>query len=158
MKEKGSSPHWHIHGTWKSDRKAYKEYEHKGRVTLPSGHLSRPVRVSFDKDTKGFQYCCKADPPNVVRKWHITDEQVDEWHRKSDEHNASTRATIKRALAEEEPLQDPELYYRALKRRAYQHTVDEGKLIHPAQLKSHVVTYMFASNNEQYKSYVLAKH
>jgi hypothetical protein len=164
VREKGKQPHWHVHGTWKGDRKAYKEYPHSDRVTNANGNKTRPVRVAFDKDKEGFQYCCKANPPNVVRKWHITDEQIEEWHRKSNEHNASARSQLKRALAQVsqptgcESADEPRLYYRALKRQAYAYTVEQGNLIHPAQLKSHIVTYMFATDKPEYINYVLDKH
>lgn len=165
VREKGSTPHWHVHGTWKGDRKAYKEYEHKGRVKLPSGHWSRPVRVSFDKDAKGFQYCCKADPPNVVRKWHITDEQISEWHEKSDEHNEGNRESLSWALADQRNVpwsEDPGEYYRACKRFAYTYQWERGKNIHPAQMRSHLVTHVWsaamAGDIEHYKRWVLDNH
>lgn len=158
VKEKGKTLHWHVHGTWQGDRQAYKEYPHKGRFKRASGKWSRPVRVAFDKDEQGFQYCCKADPPNVVRKWHITEEQIDEWHRKSNEHNEEARATIKRALDEVHHDANPEMYYRKLKRRAYTFQADQGKLIHPAHLKAHIVTHMFSTEHEPYINYVLDTH
>lgn len=158
VREKGKKAHWHVHGTWKGDRKAYKEYEHKGRVKLPSGQWSRPVHVSFDKDEKGFQYCCKANPPNVVRKWHITDEQILAWHNASNLHKEEARATMKRALDEVYDDDNPERYFYKLKRAAYTFKVEQGELIHPASLKSHIVTHMFQSENEHYIRYVLEHH
>ena len=58
VKEKGKVFHWHVHGTWIGDKEAYKLVPHALR--LGEGRTKRrPVQVAFDKDEKGFQYCCK---------------------------------------------------------------------------------------------------
>jgi len=152
--ERGSKRHWHIHGTWIGDRKAYKEYFHPDR----KGHgrqKTRPVRVALDKDEQGFQYICKESPPNVVKQWHITDEQIAEWHIKSEEYKADKDRKMKRWLSEVPQSGTPSEYFRALKRVAYNWTLDEGKLIHPARLNSYVVTCMYGSSKDAYKAWIL---
>jgi hypothetical protein len=71
----GRKQQWHVHGTWRGDQTAHKEYPHPGRKG--EGH-SKTVRVAFDTDDrKGFQYICKKDAVQLVHKWHITDEEID---------------------------------------------------------------------------------
>ena len=152
--EKSKKKHWHIHGIWTSDRKAYKDYFHAERKG-EGRTKTRPVRVAFDKDEKGFQYICKEEPPNVVKKWHITDEQIMTWHVASEEYNADKDRKLKRWLKEVPQGGTPSAYFRALKRVAYEYTIDDGKLIHPARLNSYVVTCMYGSDNEAYKAWIL---
>ena len=76
VKEKGKDK-LHVHGIWQdpSDKEAYKLVPHFIRTEWeknnPGGDgrkKPRPVAVAFDKCQKGFQYCCKEDPVNVVKK------------------------------------------------------------------------------------------
>lgn len=152
--EVGKKKHWHIHGTWPGDRKAYKDYSHPNR-TGDGRSKTRPVRVAFDKDETGFQYCCKEDPVNVVKKWHITDEQIAVWHAASEEYNTDTAGKLKRHLEKVEVDGPPPAYFRALKKAAYDYQIEEGKLIHPSRLNSYVVTCMYATDHGSYKTWIL---
>eukprot|EP01043_Picozoa_sp_COSAG02_P003005 COSAG02_NODE_71_length_42019_cov_36.443893_8_plen_690_part_00 len=82
--DKGKKEHWHVHGTWQEaytqeayTQAAYEQYPHPARKGEGHSKTRPPVRVTFDKDEKGLQYICKKDAVNVIRKWHITDEQID---------------------------------------------------------------------------------
>ena len=44
VKEQGRKPHWHVHGTWKGDREAYKKYHHPDRKG-EGRKVTRPVQV-----------------------------------------------------------------------------------------------------------------
>jgi len=95
--EKGKKLHWHVHGTWTGNRKDYKEIAHALR-TGEGQRKTRPVRVAFDKDEVGFRYCCKEDPVNVVKKWHISDDQIAKWHDEWTSGKEDTRTCLTVAL------------------------------------------------------------
>lgn len=157
VKEKGGTKlHWHVHGIWKDpkEKEAYKLVPHALRKG-EGRSKTRPVQVAFDKDEKGFQYCCKEDPVHVVKQWHITDEQISEWHRLSEQHNADQNSKLKRALSNVPQNGAPAEYFRDLKRAAYDYTIAEQKLIHPARLASYVVTAMYSTDSDAYKSWIL---
>jgi hypothetical protein len=153
VKEQGRKPHWHVHGTWKGDREAYKEYPHPAREG-EGRKKTRPVRVAFDKDELGFQYICKEDPPNVVRQWHISDEQIAQWHAASEKHKTDTRKRLRDAMKEVDLRDDAKEQYRELKRACYDWLTQEDKLLNPNNVKQHVLTYMW-TELPQYKGFVL---
>lgn len=162
VKEKATKWHWHIHGVWIGDRKAYKEVPHPDRHG-EGRQKTRPVRVAFDKDgEKGFRYSCKGVEkgtlPDVVRQWHISDLQIREWHDKWHEGKSDTKAALKRAMSEVLPGPDPEKYSRDLKRCCYDFQTQAGKLINPPHVRQHVLTYMYqheCSFNRVYQEWVL---
>lgn len=157
VKESGRKPHWHVHGMWTGDRKAYKEVPHPDRQG-EGRSKTRPVRVAFDKDVAGFKYCCKEDPPDVVRQWHISDQQIREWHEEWHQGKQDTKSALKRAMQEVLPGPDPEKYSRDLKRCCYDYQTTAGKLINPPHVRQHVLTYMYqheCSFNRVYQEWVL---
>ncbi len=154
VKEKARKAHWHVHGTWKGDRKAYKEYHHSLRAGEGRA-MTRPVRVSFDRDEKGFQYCCKESPPNVIRQWHISDADIEKWHQASEDVKKCSLFALKRSLSEVSTGCSAPEYFRNLKRAAYDHQIAADKTIHPSQLNSYVVTTMYATDVDNYKEWIL---
>ena len=155
VKEKGRKVHWHVHGTWIGDRKAYKEYPHPDRQG-DGRSKTRPVRVAFDKDQTGFQYCCKEDPPNVVRQWHITDEQIADWHVASVAYNKDKDRGLKRAMEEvTDDEMPPKVLFRELKRACYTFLAEEGKILNPHKTRGHVLTHMWNTEKDQYEEFVL---
>lgn len=157
VKEKGRKAHFHCHGTWIGDREAYKEYPHPARKG-EGRSKTRPVRVAFDKDEMGFQYCCKEDPPNVIRQWHITDEQIADWHKASVAYLADKGRKLRDALSDadywyckdfQEYAISAKNVYRHLKRAAYDFQIEEDQKINPQHLRSHILTYMWGATTER---------
>lgn len=164
VKEKGRKLHWHIHGTWTGDRKAYKEIPHPAR-TGEGQRKTRPVRVAFDKDVEGFKYCCKEDPPNVVFAWHISEEQIAKWHDEWTSGKEDTKNSLKRAMhddAQNWKSMDIQFsqstfndLYRSMKRCCYGWLVDNDKLINPPHVRQHVLTYLWEEFQDDIKEFVL---
>jgi len=164
VKEKGRKVHWHVHGTWIGDRKAYKEIPHPARKG-DGQRKTRPVRVAFDKDEVGFKYCCKEYPPNVVKKWHISEEQIAKWHDEWAEGKVDIKMNLKRAMRTVDIQADeqyggsgfitPEVYFRRLKKACYDWLIGEDKLLCPPCQKQYILTFMYETDSEQYKAFVL---
>lgn len=161
VKEKGRKVHWHIHGQWIGDRKAYKEIPHPDRKG-DGQRKTRPVRVAFDKDEAGFKYCCKEDPVNVVKKWHISDEQIAKWHDEWMEGKKDVRLQLSRVMqAVDRPTRGakpddlPKIYFRRLKRACYDWMIEENRLLCPPCQKQHVLTFMYETDVDEYKGFVL---
>jgi len=164
--EKGRKLHHHVHGTWIGDRKAYKEMPHPDRKG-EGQRKTRPVRVAFDKDVEGFKYCCKESPPNVVKKWHISDDQIAKWHDEWTSGKEDTRACLKRAMHDtvtkiteaHDPRtwtqNDTKGYFRDLKGACYGWLVDNDKLINPPHVRQHVLTFLWQEFEDDIKAFVL---
>lgn len=93
----------------------------------------------------------------MIRQWHISDEQIAEWHKASDAWRKDGKAMLKRALDASYPgtKAEPKVLFRDLKRAAYDFQVEEGKLINPFQLKQHILTFMWETDAAPYKEFVL---
>lgn len=167
VKEKGRKVHWHVHGQWIGDRKAYKEIPHADRKG-EGQRKTRPVRVAFDKDEQGFKYCCKEDPPNVVKKWHISDEQIAKWHDEWTAGKEDMKQSLKRAMDDtikeycshggdprDWDKSDGAPMLRSLKHACYGWLVDNDKLINPPHVRQHVLTYLWKEFNDGIKEFVL---
>lgn len=88
-KGKNENPHWHFQGECidvKALDKRLKDWAegHSKKIAAPK---SRPVkRAKKDITYEGYQYMMKEKEPKVVSTT-FTQEELDEFHEKSDDHN-----------------------------------------------------------------------